>query len=49
MYERDTPRSKYISIELRQFYFDNKSTGPDTYDDLTHVCKNLKNVLHIKI
>ena len=41
MYEQDTPRSKYISTELRQFYFGNESIGPDTYDDLAHVRKNL--------
>ncbi|KMQ95962.1 esterase fe4-like protein [Lasius niger] len=36
MYERDTPRSRYISTELRQFYFGNQSIGPDTYDGLAH-------------
>lgn len=39
-YERDTPRSRYISTELHQFYFGNQSVGPDTYDDLAHVRKN---------
>ncbi|KAM0730969.1 Esterase FE4 [Formica fusca] len=37
IYERDTPRSRYISTELRQFYFGNQSIGPDTYDGLAHI------------
>ncbi|EZA54386.1 Esterase FE4 [Ooceraea biroi] len=37
MYERDTPRSRHISTELRQFYFGNKMLGPDTYDGLAHI------------
>ncbi|KAL6446527.1 hypothetical protein ACFW04_001222 [Cataglyphis niger] len=37
LYERDTPRSRYISTELRQFYFGNQSIGPDTYDNLAHI------------
>lgn len=37
MYERDTPRSRNISTELRQFYFGNQSIGPDTYDGLAHI------------
>ncbi|XP_077282138.1 esterase E4-like [Temnothorax americanus] len=36
-YERDTPRSRYISTELRRFYFDDKPIGPDTYDGLAHI------------
>ncbi|KYM82670.1 Esterase FE4 [Atta colombica] len=37
MYERDTPRSKNISAELRQFYFGDQPIGPDTYDSLAHI------------
>ncbi|XP_011690504.1 PREDICTED: esterase FE4-like [Wasmannia auropunctata] len=37
MYERDTPRSRHISTELRQFYFGDKPIGPETYDGLAHI------------
>ncbi|XP_018342077.1 PREDICTED: esterase FE4-like [Trachymyrmex septentrionalis] len=37
MYERDTPLSKNISTELRQFYFGDQPIGPDTYDGLAHI------------
>lgn len=42
MYERDTPRSKNISTELRQFYFGDQPIGPNTYDGLAHVRKLLQ-------
>ncbi|XP_012527268.2 esterase FE4 [Monomorium pharaonis] len=37
MYERDTPRSRNISTELRRFYFGDKPISPDTYDGLAHI------------
>ncbi|XP_011700535.1 PREDICTED: esterase FE4-like isoform X1 [Wasmannia auropunctata] len=37
MYERDTPRSKHISTELRRFYFGDKPIGPETYDGLENI------------
>ncbi|XP_011164602.1 esterase FE4 [Solenopsis invicta] len=37
LYERDTPRSRNISTELRQFYFGDKPIGPDNYDSLGHI------------
>ncbi|KAL2720354.1 esterase E4-like [Vespula squamosa] len=37
MYERDTPRSKHISQELRQFYFGNQSISQETYDGISHI------------
>lgn len=39
LYERDTPRSRNISTNLKQFYFGNQEIGPNTYDGLAHVCK----------
>ncbi|KAI4501643.1 hypothetical protein M0802_002978 [Mischocyttarus mexicanus] len=37
MYERGTPRSKYISDELRKFYFGNQPISRDSYDALAHI------------
>ncbi|KAL0131201.1 hypothetical protein PUN28_002634 [Cardiocondyla obscurior] len=37
LYERDTPRSRHISTELRQFYFGDKPIGPNSYDSLGHI------------
>ncbi|KAK2575832.1 hypothetical protein KPH14_007207 [Odynerus spinipes] len=37
MYERDTPRSRYISQELRRFYFNDQPVSRDTYDGLAHI------------
>ncbi|KAI4501760.1 hypothetical protein M0802_003095 [Mischocyttarus mexicanus] len=36
-YERDTPRSNYISQELRKFYFGNEEIGTQSYDGLAHI------------
>ncbi|XP_011690508.1 PREDICTED: esterase E4-like [Wasmannia auropunctata] len=37
LYDRDTPRSRHISTELRKFYFGDKPVGPDTYDGFAHM------------
>ncbi|XP_034181508.2 uncharacterized protein LOC117604963 [Osmia lignaria lignaria] len=37
MYERDTPRSAYITKELRRFYFNNESIDPAHNDGLAHI------------
>ncbi|XP_015176907.1 PREDICTED: esterase E4-like isoform X1 [Polistes dominula] len=36
-YERNTPRSNYISQELRKFYFGNETIGTQSYDGLAHI------------
>lgn len=38
MYERDTPRSNYISKELRQYYFNDQPINSATRDQLAKVC-----------
>ncbi|XP_076231278.1 uncharacterized protein LOC143177296 [Calliopsis andreniformis] len=37
MYERDTPRSEYISKELRQFYFHGQPINSANKDGLAHI------------
>ncbi|XP_053985421.1 uncharacterized protein LOC128879892 [Hylaeus volcanicus] len=37
LYERGTPRSKYISDQLRQFYFNGQPLGPANNDGLAHI------------
>ncbi|XP_014599187.1 PREDICTED: esterase E4-like [Polistes canadensis] len=37
MYERGTSRSKYISDELRKFYFGNQPIGRNSYDNIAHI------------
>lgn len=37
LYERDTPRSRNISTNLKLFYFGNQEIGPNTYDGLAHI------------
>ncbi|XP_076396750.1 uncharacterized protein LOC100876166 [Megachile rotundata] len=37
MYERDTPRSNYISRELKKFYFKGQPLGSATYENLKQI------------
>ncbi|XP_043496969.1 esterase E4-like [Polistes fuscatus] len=37
MYERNTPRSNYISQQLKEFYFGNETIGTQSYDGIAHI------------